>query len=142
MTPGDLIRRILENCRAIAVYGMSRNPAKAAHWVPRYMAQKGYRIIPVNPSAETILGLRSYPDLASVPEPIDVVQVFRRSEDALKPVREAVARKKERGDVSVVWLQQGIRSEEARKLAEQEGLLFVQDRCMYHEHRMLNPMDE
>lgn len=141
MAARDKIRSILEKTRTIAVYGMSRDTAKAAHWVPEYLAGKDYAIIPVNPAADTILGRKSYPDLKSVPGRIDVVQVFRRSGEALEPVKEAVARKKERGDVSVVWLQQGIRNEEARRLAEENGILFVQDRCMYHEHRMLNPED-
>ncbi len=96
----------------------------------------------MNPTGEVILKRKSYPDLKSVPKRIDVVLVFRRSEDALEPVKEAVARKKERGDISVVWLQQGIRNEEARKLAEENEIVFVQDRCMYHEYRMIYLMDE
>ncbi len=141
MAARDRIRSILEKTRTIAVYGMSKDSAKTAYWVPEYLAKKGYDIIPVNPTAEVILKRKSYPDLKSVPKRIDVVQVFRRSEDALEPVREAVARRKERGDVDVVWLQQGIRNEEARRLAEENGILFVQDRCMYHEYQMINLMD-
>ena len=93
------------------------------------------------PERPCILKRKCYPDLKSVPKRIDVVQVFRRSEDALEPVREAVVRRKERGDVDVVWLQLGIRNEEARKFAEENGILFVQDRCMYHEWQMINLMD-
>lgn len=141
MAARDRIRSILEKTRTIAVYGMSKDSAKTAYWVPEYLAKKGYDIIPVNPTAEVILKRKSYPDLKSVPKRIDVVQVFRRSEDALEPVREAVARRKERGDVDVVWLQQGIRNEEARRLAEENGILFVQDRCMYHEYQMINLID-
>lgn len=141
MAARDRIRSILENTRTIAVYGMSKDSGKTAYWVPEYLAKKGYDIIPVNPTAEIILKRKCYPDLKSVPKRIDVVQVFRRSEDALEPVREAVVRRKERGDVDVVWLQQGIRNEEARKLAEENGILFVQDRCMYHEYQMINLMD-
>lgn len=141
MAARDRIRSILEKTRTIAVYGMSKDSAKTAYWVPEYLAKKGYDIIPVNPTAEVIQKRKSYPDLKSVPKRIDVVQVFRRSEEALEPVREAVARRKERGDVDVVWLQQGIRNEEARRLAEENGILFVQDRCMMHEYQMINLMD-
>jgi len=141
MAARDTIRSILEKARTIAVYGMSKDSGKTAHWVPKYLARKGYDIIPVNPTAEVILKRKSYPDLKSVPKRIDIVQVFRRSEEALEPVREAVARRKERGDVDIVWLQQGIRNEEARRLAEENGILFVQDRCMYHEYQMIHLMD-
>lgn len=105
MVSRDTIRNILERYRTIAVYGMSKDPGKTAHWVPAYLAKKGYDVIPVNPTADTILKRKCYPDLKSIPVRIDVVQVFRPSEAALEPVKEAVARKKERGDVSVVWLQ-------------------------------------
>ncbi len=141
MPTREAIRSILEKARTIAVYGMSKDSGKTAYWVPEFLAKKGYDIIPVNPTAEVILKRKSYPDLKSVPNRIDVVQVFRRSEEALEPVKEAVARKKERGDIGVVWLQQGIRNEEARKLAEANGIVFVQDRCMYHEYQMINLMD-
>jgi len=141
MAARDKIRSILEKTRTIAVYGMSKNEGKTAYWVAEYLAGKGYDIIPVNPTAETIQKRKSYPDLQSVPKRIDTVLVFRRSEDALDAVREAVARRQERGDVTVVWLQQGIRNEEARKLAEESGILFVQDRCMMHEYQMINLME-
>jgi len=142
MAARDKIRSILEKTRTIAVYGMSKDEGKTAYWVAEYLAGKGYDIIPVNPTAETIQKRKSYPDLQSIPKRIDTVLVFRRSEDALDAVREAVARRQERGDVTVVWLQQGIRNEEARKLAEESGILFVQDRCMMHEYQMINLMDE
>lgn len=120
---------------------MSKDSAKTAYWVPEFLAKKGYDIIPVNPTGEVILKRKSYPDLKSVPRPIDIVLVFRRSEEALEPVIQAVERKKERGDIVAVWLQQGIRNEEARKLAEENRILFVQDRCMMHEYQMINLMD-
>ncbi|OPY08875.1 MAG: hypothetical protein A4E67_00894 [Syntrophaceae bacterium PtaB.Bin038] len=141
METRDTIRGILEKTRTIAVYGMSKHAGKASYWVPEYLAGKGFDIIPVNPSAGVILNRKCYPDLRSVPDRIDVVQVFRRSEEALEPVREAVARRKDRGDVDVVWLQQGIRNEEARRLAEENGILFVQDRCMYREWKMIHLVD-
>ena len=141
MVTADGIRNILEKTRSIAVFGMSKDPGKTAHWVPEFLAKRGYDIIPVNPTGEVILKRKSYPDLKSVPKRIDVVLVFRRSEEALEPVIQAVERKKERGDIVAVWLQQGIRNEEARKLAEENRILFVQDRCMMHEYQMINLMD-
>ena len=141
MAVPETIRGIIEKCRSIAVFGMSKDSGKTAYWVPEFLARKGYDIIPVNPTGEVILKRRSYPDLKSVPKRIDVVLVFRRSEEALEPVTQAVERKKERGDIFAVWLQQGIRNEEARKLAEENGILFVQDRCMMHEWQMINLMD-
>ena len=141
MVTADGIRNILEKYRSIAVFGMSKDSAKTAYWVPEFLAKKGYDIIPVNPTGEVILKRKSYPDLKSVPKRIDVVLVFRRSEEALEPVIQAVERKKERGDIVAVWLQQGIRNEEARKLAEENRILFVQDRCMMHEYQMINLMD-
>lgn len=141
MAVPETIRGIIEKCRSIAVFGMSKDSGKTAYWVPEFLVRKGYDIIPVNPTGEVILKRRSYPDLQSVPKRIDVVLVFRRSEEALEPVTQAVERKKERGDIFAVWLQQGIRNEEARKLAEENGIIFVQDRCMMHEYQMINLMD-
>ena len=141
MTTGVTIRNIIEKCRNIAVFGMSKYPGNTACWVPQYLASKGYDITPVNPTGEVILKRKSYADLKAVPKRIDVVLVFRRSDDALEPVQQAVARKKERGDIDVVWLQQGIRNGEARKLAEENEIIFVQDRCMVHEYQMVYLMD-
>jgi len=138
--PGT-IRKIIETYRSIAIFGMSKDSGKTAYWVSEFLAKRGYDIIPVNPTGEVILKRKSYPDLKSVPRPIDIVLVFRRSEEALEPVIQAVERKKERGDIVAVWLQQGIRNEEARKLAEENRILFVQDRCMMHEWQMINLMD-
>ena len=141
MTTQETIRKIIEKYRNIAVYGMSKDPGKTAHWIPEQLASKGYEILCVNPTSEIIEKWECYPDLKSVPKRIDVVLVFRRSEDALEPVKEAVARRKEKGDVYVVWLQQGIRNEEARKLAEENEIIFVQDRCMFHEYQMVYLQD-
>ena len=142
MPTREMIRNILEKYRNIAVFGMSKDPGKEAHWIPEYLTSKGYEIICVNPTIESFEKWKCYPDLASVPTRIDIVQVFRRSEDALEPVQEAVARKKEKGDVYVVWLQKGIRNEEARNLAEENNIFFVQDRCLYGEYRKMNPHED
>jgi len=142
MSTRETIRNIIEKCHNVAVFGMSKDPGKTAHWVPEYLSKKGYDVTPVNPTGEVILKRKSYPDLKSVAKRIDVVLVFRRSEEALEPVMQAIERKKSRGDIAAVWLQQGIRNEEARRLAEENGILFVQDRCMVHEYQMLYLMDE
>ncbi len=142
MATREMIRNILEKYRNIAVFGMSKDPGKEAHWIPEYLASKGYRILCVNPTTDSFEKWECYPDLTSVPKRIDIVQVFRRSEDALEPVRDAVARKKEKGDVYVVWLQRGIRNDEARKLAEENEIFFVQDRCLYREYRKMYPQED
>ncbi len=126
----DQIQSILQQSRTIAVYGMSRNPAKAAHRVPARMADLGFEIVPVNPFVESILGRRCYTSLLDVPDPIDVVNVFRPSADALAVVEEALARHQARGDVRLIWLQSGIVNETARQLAEDAGVPFLQNRCM------------
>lgn len=137
MGEDEALRRILAGYTRVAVYGMSTNPEKAAQYVPVYLQEHGYEIIPVNPRAEEILGRKCYPDLKAVPDRIEILDVFRPSEEALGVVREAVERRRERGDVEVIWLQLGIRNDEARKLAEGEGITFVQDHCMLAEHRRL-----
>lgn len=123
--------------KKIAVVGMSDNPEKPSNRVPKYLMTQGYKIIPVNPTKEEIMGLKSYKSLREVDEEIDVVDVFRRPEQALEVVKEAIERKKERGDIKAIWLQEGIVNDEAKKLAEENGILFVQDRCMFREHLRL-----
>ena len=139
MDTDRLLREILTKYRNIAVVGMSKNPEKPAHSVPAYLASQGYNIIPVNPSAGRILDRRSYPSLKEVEESVDVVEVFRPSDQALDIVKEAIERRKERKDIKVIWLQEGIENEEAKRLAEREGITFVQNRCMYKEFRRLFP---
>lgn len=131
MTDTD-IPALLRSARTIAVVGISRDPGKTAHLIPRRMRDLGYRIIPVNPWADRILGERVYRSLADVPDPIDIVNVFRPSEDAAEVVREAV-----RVGARAVWLQLGIRSDEARRIAEDAGLTYVEDRCIWVEHRAM-----
>ena len=137
MTTLEMIRNILEKYRTIGVYGMSRDPGKAANWVPAFLGEKGYFIVAINPNADRIRGHRLYPRLGDVEERIDILEVFRPSEEVPAVVREAVKRRNEKGDIYVIWLQSGIRSEEAGRLAEEAGILFVQDRCMYVEFRRI-----
>jgi len=131
----DDVERILKEYKRIAVYGMSTNPEKAAHRVPAYLLSQGYDIVPVNPGADKILDRKSYGSLHEVEGSVDIVEVFRPSEEALKVAEEAVKRKKEKGDIAVLWLQEGIKNEEARKLAEANGITFVENHCMLKEHK-------
>lgn len=120
----------------IAVVGASRDISKAAYAIPRQLQVYGFRIIPVNPLAETILGEKCYPTLASIPEKVDFVNVFRPSHAAAQVVREAVAI-----GAPAVWLQQGIVSAEARGIAEEAGIDYVEDRCSATE-RALGRIDK
>jgi predicted CoA-binding protein len=122
---GATIREILEYSHNIAVVGASASPEKAANSVPRRMMRGGYNVIPVNPNSPVVLGMESYPDLASVPGPIDMVNVFRPSAEAAAVARQAVA-----VGARALWLQQGIGSAEARRIAEEAGLDYVEDRCI------------
>jgi uncharacterized protein len=118
-------QRILADAKVIAVVGASRDVDKPAHRVPRQMIRHGWRIIPVNPYAEEIFGVRCYPTLADIGEAVDLVNVFRPAADAVEVVREAVAI-----GAPAVWLQSGIVSAEARRIAVDAGLDFVEDRCL------------
>jgi uncharacterized protein len=123
-------REVLQTYRTIVVVGASSIEAKPSHWVSEYMIDQGYRVIPVNPEESEVFGVPCYPDLASVPEPVEFVNVFRRPQYCADVVRDAIA-----VGAKVVWLQLGIVSEEARRLAEAAGITFVQDRCVLQEHR-------
>src|ERR1039458_9639418 len=126
------VEYILRNYDTITVVGASDDPAKAAHYVPAHMQMHGWRIVPVNPHAATILGEPVYRTLAEVPEQIGLVDVFRPSADTPEIARQAV-------DVgaTALWLQLGIVSEEARSIAVNAGLLYVEDRCLIVEQRRL-----
>ena len=117
--------QILAESRTIAVVGASRDPGKVAHSVPRQILRHGWRVIPVNPYATEIWGQPCYPTLADIPEPVDLVNIFRPSADAAAIVRQAVDI-----DARAVWLQQGIISAEARRIAEEAGIDFVEDSCI------------
>lgn len=128
----DVIRWVAGTPRTLAVVGLSPNPARPSHGVSKALQAMGYRIVPVNPTCDEVLGLRCYPDLASVPSPVDVVQVFRRSEHTPAIAEEAAA-EKERLGLRVLWLQEGVVSEKAAQIAQQAGLAVVMDRCLYKE---------
>jgi predicted CoA-binding protein len=118
----DLIEEQLRNSKTIAVVGLSDNPQRDSHRVAKYLQSQGYRIIPVNPMIEEALGERSYPDLKSVPEPIDMVDIFRRSELVPPVVAEAI----EVG-VRYIWMQDGVINQEAAARAEAAGIPVVMD---------------
>lgn len=123
------IAKILSSTKTIAVIGASSDRTRPSFGVSRYLQRAGYRIIPVNPGETEVLGERAYAALADVPEKVDLVAVFRRPQFAPRVVEEAIAK-----GVPAVWLQSGIISEEARRLAESAGLDFVMDRCLMVEH--------
>ncbi len=117
----------------IAVVGMSKNEDKPAHYVPKYLIDHGYNVIPVNPTATEILGRKSYPTVSSIPDKIDIVDIFRRSEDVPSVVEDAI--KKE--GIKVIWMQEGISSKEAEKIAKEKDISAVYNRCMMAEHKRL-----
>ncbi len=125
----DKVRRILQEFRTIAVVGLSPNRERPSYRVASYLKSKGYRIIPVNPNATEILGEKCYPNLSSIPEKVEVVDIFRKSEDVPPIVDEAI-----RIGAKAIWMQEGIVNEEAARKAEEAGLLVVMDKCMYKEH--------
>lgn len=130
-------RAILRSARRIAVVGLSDKPHRPSHGVARYLRDQGYEIVPVNPHVREVLGLRSYPRLRDVPGPVDVVQVFRRSEHVPAVVEEALA-----VGARAVWMQLGVRHEEAARRAREAGLRVVMDACMAVVHRLLRARGE
>ncbi|MFB6173973.1 MAG: CoA-binding protein [Halobacteriales archaeon] len=128
----DDLRGILRN-DTVAVVGCSSTPGKDAHEIPKYLLEHGYDVIPVNPFAEEILGREAYDSLSEVPDGVDIVDVFRPSEEVAGIVEEAL----EREDVDVIWLQLGIRDDAAADRAEAGGKRVVQDRCLKVEHGRL-----
>ena len=130
-------KKIFDEYRTIAVVGMSKNSQKAAGSIPLILKNQGYSVIPVNPSADEIAGMKCYDNLLEIPENIDIVNIFRPSEDALDIVKNAIERFKIRKDIKLIWLQEGIINSEAQKLAEDAGIEFLQDHCIYKEYNKL-----
>ena len=125
--------KILNEYRTVAIVGLSPDPSRPSHRVAKYLTNHGYRVIPVNPDAQEILGTRSYPDMSSIPEPIEIVDIFRRSEEVMPIVNEAI-----KIGAKVVWMQEGVINEKAASMARDAGLLVVMDRCMFKEHQRLS----
>jgi predicted CoA-binding protein len=128
----DAAEKILTSARTIAVVGLSANPRRPSHGVARYLQRVGYRIIPVNPNLEEVLGERAYPTLREIPQPVDVVDVFRRSEFVGPIVDDAIAI-----NATAVWLQDGVFDEEAAARARAAGLDVVMDDCMMRRHAQM-----
>ena len=126
------IRKIY-NFRNIAVVGMSRDPAKPAHLVPKYMMERGFNIIPVNPIASEILGRRTYSYVSDIKSQIDIVDVFRPSKDVYPVVEDSI----KKPGISVIWLQEGIHNVEAEKIALDNKIDVVFNRCIMAEHMRL-----
>ncbi len=124
---------ILRKYRVIAVIGLSSDPARPSYQVAAYMKEHGYRIIPVNPREKEVLAEKCYPDLCSVPEPVEIVDIFRRPHYAARAVAEAIY-----VGAKVVWMQLGIVHEAAARRAREAGLEVVMDRCLKVEHRRLH----
>ena len=125
----EAIKSILDDCKTIAVVGLSSNSGRPSHGVASYMRRRGYKVIPVNPNETEVFGDKSYASLADVPEKIDLVDIFRRSSEAGHAVDEAIAI-----GAKAVWLQEGVIDSSAARRAEEAGLLVVMDRCWLKEH--------
>jgi len=116
----------------VAVIGMSKNPSKAAHYVPKYLSDNGYAITPVNPNANEILGKKCYDSVSEIEEKIEIIDIFRPSDQVLSVIRDVIKKKPK-----VIWLQEGIHNSEAEELARKEGIEVVFNRCMLAEHQRL-----
>lgn len=134
MTDQATIERILREAKHVAVVGLTDDPTRPSHFVPAYLQNNGYHIIPINPTLSgTVLGEKVYPSLADAPQPIDVVQIFRRSEEVGPIVEEAIA-----AGAKAVWMQLGISNEDAAAAARAAGLDVVMNQCMKVQHSRLN----
>ena len=127
----DEIRKIL-SLKTVAVVGMSKNEEKAANYVPKYLLSQGYDIIPVNPTADQILDRKCHANIDDITQQIDIVDVFRPSDQVLPVIQEAIKKKPK-----VIWLQEGIHNQEAEELARKAGIRVVFNRCMLAEHQRL-----
>jgi predicted CoA-binding protein len=132
MNNDKVMKEILLSAKTVASVGLSSNQEKESFWVVSYLKEQGYRIIPVNPTATEIMGEKVYPNLESIPDKVDVVQVFRKSEDVMPVVESAI-----KIGAKVVWMQEGIVNEEAAQKAREAGLQVVMDACMRAVHRGL-----
>lgn len=128
----DIEVQILTSSHVVAVVGLSADPDRPSYGVARYLQQQGFRIIPVNPEVREVLGEVCYPNLAAIPVPVDVVDIFRRSASVPPIVDDAISIK-----AKAVWMQEGVVHKEAAAKARQAGLKVVMDRCMRHEHDRL-----
>ena len=133
------IKEILSECKTIAVVGISRDSTKDSNIVSKYMKEKGYKIIPINPNSTEIFGEKCYPTLSNIPEEIqkriDIVNIFRPSNDAAEITFDAIKIKKKSSAIKVIWMQLGISNQQAAFEAEKAGIKVIMDRCIMVEHR-------
>jgi uncharacterized protein len=128
-------REILKSCQVVAIVGLSSKTDRPSNRVGRFLKEKGYKVIPVNPAEKTILEEACYPDLSSIPVKVDVVNIFRRSEDVLPIIDECL-----KIGAKAVWMQEGVINEEAARKARDAGLKVVMDKCMLKEYnRLISP---
>jgi len=141
MDRDDVIKRILERYRTVAVVGLSHDPSRDSHRVAEYLQSKGYNIIPINPFADEILGQKCYKSLIEAPKDvqktIEIVDIFRPVQDVPPIVDQAIQLRKKHGNLQVIWMQLGIINEEAAKRAVEAGLTVIMDKCMMIEHKRL-----
>jgi len=134
------LARVLAKCRTVAVVGASKNPWKDAYRVPRYLKDQGYRIVPVNPTTDKIMDEAAYPSLLEIPEElartVDVVEVFRPSEELPQVARQAAEMKRRYGRPFVFWAQLGLENDEAARILEGSGIRCVMDACMRTVHQL------
>ncbi|WP_031513511.1 CoA-binding protein [Desulfofalx alkaliphila] len=126
------IKNLLQEARTIAVVGLSDKPERDSHMVAKYLQEKGYRIIPVNPKLDSVLGEKAYKKVSEIPDPIDIVNVFRRSIDTPPVVEDSLAKKPK-----AVWLQLGIQNDEAAKIAQDNKITMIMNRCIKIDHAKL-----
>jgi uncharacterized protein len=131
----DPIRDLLRSCKTIAVVGLSSNRSRPSHQVASYLQGAGYKIVPVNPNESEVLGEKSYAHLEGIPYPVDIVDVFRRSEDVPAVAESAIAI-----HAKALWLQQGITHSASAAKAHKAGLLVVEDACLFIEHKLRKPL--
>jgi predicted CoA-binding protein len=129
----EQIKEILQKYKKVAVVGLSSESSRPSHGVARYLQQRGFKIIPVNPKETEILGEKAYPDLSSIPEKVEIVDIFRRSEHVSPIVDEAI-----KIGAKVVWMQEGVINRPAAINASQNGIMVIMDRCMLKEYRSLS----
>ena len=132
LTESEPIRELLTTARTIAVVGASSKPWRDSNGIMHFLISKNYKVYPVNPNEKEIDGLQCYPDLKSIPEKIDIVDIFRNPEHVMPIIEEAIA-----VGAHAVWMQLGVINEDARRAAENAGLQVVMDRCILVEHRLL-----
>lgn len=127
---------IINSTKTIAIIGLSSSPNRTSHRIGKYMVDKGFTIVPVNPNEESVFGLKSYSKISDVPDDlqIDMVNIFRNSRYTADMVQEIVEWSKSTGQKPVIWTQIGVSSNEAKKIAEKNGFTYIEDKCLMVEH--------